>query len=295
MSLSDRIVLRRSTILADAHVRGGYGPLSRGASTDAADVRVGNYEWPTLRDHASTRPRRVERRIRVGGDVADEIKPWLVVSTDFSRTSPDTKAAIPVGSVVRFTVQRQYAPTLWKTKDDTSEMAILRGRIVATRSPLLDSYAIQETEVVSTHDLDASISPPTAGQIFLVSPDAVGSIESIGSAPPLTMVIPSTSEFAGPMHQLTASTPPPGWTLPIVPSVSLATPVETAAPAASATSAPDGASTAASSAPVVVPKTTPGTTASLATEPAGLSGTSIAIAIGVLLAGVIGLTFWRLA
>lgn len=220
--LSDRIVLRRSTILADAHQRGGFGPLSRDP-LDSRDpiVRVGdfggNYEWPGLRSRAPARRRQSDSSYESSapprtsvGTVVFEPQPWIVVSTAWSREKPETKTAIPVESVVRFTVQRGL-----KGADDASEMVILRGRVVATRSALLpDSYAVQETEVVLTHDLDASVATPAIGQVFLVAPQSIGSIESIGSEPPPSLVIPATSEFDDKLEQSTASTPPSGWTIP---------------------------------------------------------------------------------
>jgi hypothetical protein len=307
MSFSDRIVLRRSTVLADARGRGGS--LSRDSIVRVGDFGA-NYEWPGLRGPVAPARRRQSdsssaRSARTNVGTVVDYQPWLVVSTAWSREKPETKTAIPVGSVVRFTVQRGL-----KAAGDASEMVILRGKVVATRSALLpDSYAVQETEVVLTHDLDSSVETPAIGQVFLVAPESVGSIESIGSEAPPTLVIPATSEFDDKSSQPTASTPPAGWTIPSLGDATGALGLLSGAlggalgggtgtaPAAGTTTTTTTTTSekTKTTEPVVTPSTAPGTPDSLATEPAGLSGTSIAIAIGVLLVGAIGFAAWRLA
>jgi len=184
--VNQMIHLRRSTVLADSRGR------RRSSRPQPSVVRVGDfggYEW------AGFSGTRGFGDVSVGGG---SVPLWIVVSTTMSRDDkPETKTAIPVDSVVRFTVQNGI-----RDVSDDADMAILRGKVVTTRNPLTpDSYGIQVTEVVDTHKLDPAVSPPIVGQVFLVAPSSIASVESIGSAPPPTMVIYSTSEWLGQMPQ----------------------------------------------------------------------------------------------
>ena len=117
-------------------------------------------------------------RVRVGA----EPDVWVVVSTTASRADQDEKQAIPVGSTVRFTVQ--YG---WRAgSEDDSNMAVLRGEVVAGRTPLLpDSYTVRVTEVALTNKLDPSVPLPPIGSVFLVAPWSVADVETVpkGAAP----------------------------------------------------------------------------------------------------------------
>lgn len=307
------LVVRRSTVLADARRRGASTSSAEPAEStgEEALVRVGGpaggadgYEWAgmenlslrgaraartTPRPSSSTRPVRtvssglpeVPRRTRVGTVVLEQ--PWLVVSTTWSRRDLETKQAIPVGSVVRFTAQRGL-----RAADDSSEMAILRGRVVAGRSTLLpDSYAVQVLGVVDVHELDPSAATPAAGTVFLVAPESVGSIESTGTEAPPPLAIPSPSEVAGSLPQPTDSTPPPGWTpASVLGALGSLLPGQAGAQGPAPTAAP---------APVVTPSTAAGTTDSVATRPAGLTGTAVAIALGAVAVLAAGFVYWRYA
>lgn len=157
---------------------------------------------------------------------------WVVVSTDASRADLETKEALAAGTVVRFTVQHGI-----KDSSDTSNMAILRGAIVTPRSTLTpDSYGVQASEVVSTWELDPSVSLPAVGQIFLVAPWSIGAVESTPSAgtpaptpapapdpsaPPMTAPAGATvqrPEFSAPAQSAAGATPslPWSWTKRIV-------------------------------------------------------------------------------
>ena len=117
---------------------------------------------------------------------------WVVVSTKVSREDQDKKQAIPVGSIVRFTVQ--YG---WRAgKEDNTNLAVLSGEVILGRTALLpDSYTVRMTEVHLTHDLDPSVSTPPVGQVFLIAP---WSIASIVKAAPASTTEPFAAETLAP-------------------------------------------------------------------------------------------------
>lgn len=114
-------------------------------------------------------------RVRVGA----ETDVWVVVETTVSRAEEKNNQAIPVGSTVRFTLQ--YG---WRAgKKDNSNIIVARGTVVSPRTLLLpDSYGIRFDEVVKTRELDPAVSLPPAGQIFLVAPWSIASVEKAATA-----------------------------------------------------------------------------------------------------------------
>lgn len=135
---------------------------------------------------------RVRSSTRVGADP----DLWVSVSTDASRADPESKSDLKVGDVVRFTAQYGI-----RAKDDDSNLVVLRGKIVAPRTPALpDSYGVQATEIVKTWKLDPTVSTPISGQVFLVAPWSIAAVEPstvmtpAGTMEPFSSTESSTTE-----------------------------------------------------------------------------------------------------
>lgn len=113
--------------------------------------------------------------VRVGEDV------WVPIYMEVATASVAEHMAVPVGSVVQFAVQ--YGT---KAKEDESDMLILRGRVDVAREPYSTDdlvYNVTFLDVAkSWDDMTPGIPMPTVGQMFVISPNHVMSVESLPGA-----------------------------------------------------------------------------------------------------------------